>query len=161
LSVCIDAWEGEGGRFIRYTKVAGRSLNCKSNCSEGVGVDLAELLEVQHFAEAGVHSLTSLTITGRARKDLDMDIPSSFFVDYPTVDQARLAIASLMGSGDQTRATTPYSVSDDAKSSPSSLTGSSVLDSIAKPDYDLEVQDISQSTRPSTSIVLQGSLKTA
>ncbi|KAL4733582.1 hypothetical protein BDV11DRAFT_175562 [Aspergillus similis] len=128
---------------------------------EEVGVDLAELLEVQHFAEAGVDSLMSLTITGRAREDLDMDIPSSFFVDYPTVDQAKVAIASIMGSGDQTRATTPYSVSDDAKSSTSSLTGSSVLDSFAKPHYDLEVQDTSQSTRPATSIVLQGSLRTA
>ncbi|KAF4207525.1 hypothetical protein CNMCM8927_002930 [Aspergillus lentulus] len=128
---------------------------------EELGVDLGELLKVQHFAEAGVDSLMSLTITGRAREDLDLDIPSSFFVDYPTVDQARLAIASIMGSGDQTRATTPYSVSDDAESSTSSLTGSSVLDSSAKPDYDFEVQDISQSTRPATSIVLQGSLKTA
>jgi naphtho-gamma-pyrone polyketide synthase len=135
---------------------------------EELGMDLAELLEVQHFAEAGVDSLMSLTITGRAREDLEMDISSSFFVNYPTVDQARLAIASLMGSGDQTGTTTPYSVSDDAKSSTSSLTTSSVitasapvLDSIAKPDYDLEVQDISRSDRPATSIVLQGSLKTA
>ncbi|GES58867.1 polyketide synthase [Aspergillus terreus] len=124
---------------------------------EEVGVDLEELLEVQNFARAGVDSLMSLTITGRAREDLDMDIPSSFFVDYPTVDQARLAIASLMGGGDQTGATTPYSGSDDAKSSTSSLTAGSVL----TPDDDTEVQDISQLTRPATSIVLQGSLKTA
>ncbi|CAG8219196.1 unnamed protein product [Penicillium nalgiovense] len=135
---------------------------------EEVGIDLAELLEVQHFAEAGVDSLMSLTITGRVREDLDMDISCSFFVNYPTVDQAKLAIASLMGSEDPTGNTTPYSVNDDAKSSttssaPSSVTSAStpVLDSIAKPDYDLEAQDISQSTRPATSIVLQGSLKTA
>ncbi|KAJ5995510.1 polyketide synthase [Penicillium waksmanii] len=128
---------------------------------EEVGIDLAELLEVQQFAEAGVDSLMSLTITGRAREDLDMDVSSSFFVDYPTVDQARLAITSLMGSGEQTGTTTPYSVNDDAKSSTTSLTASSVISASAKPDDDLEVQDISQSTRPATSIVLQGSLKSA
>ncbi|KAJ5379344.1 polyketide synthase [Penicillium cosmopolitanum] len=135
---------------------------------EEIGIDLAELLEVQQFAEAGVDSLMSLTITGRAREDLDMDISSSFFVDYPTVDQARLAIVSLMGSGDSlvgsddhTGTTTPYSVNDDAKSSTTSLTASSVVAASVKPDYNLEVQDISQSTQPATSIVLQGSLKTA
>lgn len=134
---------------------------------EEVGIDLEELLEVQHFAEAGVDSLMSLTITGRAREDLDMDISSSFFVNYPTVEEAGLAIVSLLGSGDQTGSSTQYSVDDDSKSSTSSLSSSSViaasspvLDSIAKPDYDLEVQEISQSTRPATSIVLQGSLKT-
>ncbi|KAL4798015.1 polyketide synthase [Aspergillus venezuelensis] len=126
---------------------------------EEVGVDLSELLEVQNFAEAGVDSLMSLTITGRAREDLDMDISSSFFVDYPTVDQARGAISSLMGSTDQSGTTTPFSVNDDSKSSASSLTGSSVIDE--EPDYGVGKEDIEQSTRPATSVVLQGSAKSA
>ncbi|KAL4885439.1 polyketide synthase [Aspergillus karnatakaensis] len=128
---------------------------------EEVGVDLEELLDVQNFAEAGVDSLMSLTITGRAREDLDVDISSSFFVDYPTVNQARLAIASLLGGSDQTGATTPYSVNDDTKTPASSVSASSVLDSPTKTNYDVDEQEISQSTRPATSIVLQGSLKTA
>ena len=50
-----------------------------------VGVPVDELADGIDFAEMGVDSLMSLSISGRIREELDIDTPSSVFVDYPTV----------------------------------------------------------------------------
>ena len=50
-----------------------------------VGVDVPELADGLDFANMGVDSLMSLSISGRIREELDLDAPSSLFVDYPTV----------------------------------------------------------------------------
>ncbi|WPG97329.1 conidial yellow pigment biosynthesis polyketide synthase [Acrodontium crateriforme] len=48
-------------------------------------VDEAELVDEAHFENLGVDSLLSLTISAIFREDLDLDISSSLFTDYPTV----------------------------------------------------------------------------
>ncbi|CAM1511659.1 Fc.00g091720.m01.CDS01 [Cosmosporella sp. VM-42] len=55
--------------------------------SEEVGVDINELKPDTEFLELGLDSLLSLTITGRMREELDLDLPSSIFVDCPTVKE--------------------------------------------------------------------------
>lgn len=50
-----------------------------------VGVSDDELADNIAFADLGVDSLMGLTVSGRIREDLDLDIDSSVFVDHPTI----------------------------------------------------------------------------
>lgn len=54
-----------------------------------VGIPVEELADGIDFANMGVDSLMSLSISGRVREDLEIDAPSSLFVDYPTVGALR------------------------------------------------------------------------
>ncbi|KAH7150529.1 beta-ketoacyl synthase, partial [Dactylonectria estremocensis] len=53
--------------------------------SEEVGLDLKDLSPDTEFADLGLDSLLSLTITSRMREELDLDLLSSIFVECPTV----------------------------------------------------------------------------
>lgn len=132
--------------------------------SEELGIEQSEILEMSNFAAMGIDSLMSLTISGRIREELDIDIPTSFFVDYPSINEARMAISALMGTnscGDATPTsytanTTPEDI-DTTPSTPSTPNpdGESLTSSI------LEVRANEESLRPATSILLSGSAKTA
>lgn len=50
-----------------------------------VGVSEDELADNIAFADLGVDSLMGLTVSGRIREDLDLDINSHVFVDHPTI----------------------------------------------------------------------------
>lgn len=50
-----------------------------------VGMPRSELADAIEFADIGVDSLMSLSITGRIREELEIDVPSSLFTDYPSV----------------------------------------------------------------------------
>lgn len=50
-----------------------------------VGVSHDELADNIAFTDLGVDSLMSLTVSGRIREDLELDISSNAFVDYPTI----------------------------------------------------------------------------
>ena len=47
------------------------------------------------FADVGLDSLMSLTITGRMREELEIGVPTSLFVDKATVGEAKAAILAL------------------------------------------------------------------
>ncbi|KAK5988370.1 Polyketide synthase 1 [Cladobotryum mycophilum] len=53
--------------------------------SEEIGLPLASLQDDLNFADYGVDSLMSLTITGRLREDLDIDIDSTVFTGFATI----------------------------------------------------------------------------
>ena len=53
--------------------------------SEEVGLSLAELASNSEFAEQGVDSLLSMTISGRIREETGLDVSPTLFADYPTV----------------------------------------------------------------------------
>lgn len=53
--------------------------------AEETGVEMRDLKPDTEFAEIGLDSLLSLTITGRVREELKLDFPPSIFSDYPTV----------------------------------------------------------------------------
>ena len=129
--------------------------------SEELGIEQSELLEMNVFSAMGVDSLMSLTISGRIREELDLNIPTSFFVDYPSINEARMAISTLMSvdsGGDvtpisYTENTTPEEV-DTTPSTPNP-DGESLTNLI------VEVRANGESLRPATSILLSGSAKTA
>lgn len=60
-------------------------------------VDEAELVDDAHFENLGVDSLLSLTISAVFREDLDMEISSTLFTDYPTVGEMKKYFAQFEG----------------------------------------------------------------
>ncbi|OQD89992.1 hypothetical protein PENANT_c002G05201 [Penicillium antarcticum] len=62
--------------------------------SEEVGVGIPDLTPDAEFANLGVDSLLSLTITAKIRDELGLDFPPSLFVDEPTVGELRTLVAS-------------------------------------------------------------------
>lgn len=50
-----------------------------------IGCDMMELQDNVEFSQMGCDSLMSLTISGRFREDLNLNVPSTLFTDYPTV----------------------------------------------------------------------------
>ncbi|KAL7815101.1 ketoacyl-synt domain-containing protein [Trichoderma gracile] len=64
--------------------------------SEEIGIPLASIQDDLAFADYGVDSLLSLTISGRLREELDLDVESSVFEACPTFADfvAHLGLAS-------------------------------------------------------------------
>ncbi|KAI9880108.1 MAG: hypothetical protein M1830_005353 [Pleopsidium flavum] len=50
-----------------------------------IEMQISDLVDDSAFADLGVNSLLSLTITGKIREELDIEVPSSLFAIYPTV----------------------------------------------------------------------------
>ena len=70
---------------------AGPSITAKAIkvIADELGVPTTELADAIEFATIGVDSLMSLSITGRIREELDVQVNSSLFNDYPTVGSMR------------------------------------------------------------------------
>ena len=114
--------------------------------AEECGVALSELAEGNSFADLGVDSLMQLAISGRMRESLDLDIPSTLFVDCPTIGSLKAYLAPFeKPSADA--APGPVDDSSSGSSSPrsSQFTGdeSSTVSSptSSPPDKDLYSQD--------------------
>ncbi|KAL4788508.1 hypothetical protein BJX76DRAFT_365765 [Aspergillus varians] len=60
-----------------------------------VGLSESDLLDDLVFADCGVDSLLSLTITGRYREELNLDLESSVFIDQPTVRDFKRFVAQV------------------------------------------------------------------
>ncbi|KAJ9319649.1 hypothetical protein DTO271D3_418 [Paecilomyces variotii] len=88
--------------------------------AEEIGVSEAELSDDLVFADYGVDSLLSLTITGKFREELNMDLESSTFIDHPTVKDLKqlLSQASPSDSSDSSEES-HYSFRDSSSTEPS------------------------------------------
>ena len=53
--------------------------------AEEIGISSSELSDDTQFADLGLDSLLSLTISGKLREELSLEVESSLFHDYPTV----------------------------------------------------------------------------
>lgn len=82
--------------------------------AEEIGLAASELAPNSAFADLGVDSLLSLTITSRLREELDLDVPSSLFAEYVSVqelttflrrDEDAVASSQPSSSGDRTPGT--------------------------------------------------------
>ena len=62
--------------------------------AEEIGVEVSELSDKAEFADLGVDSLMSLTITGRFREELEMDVESSLFLECPAVKDLKQFLSS-------------------------------------------------------------------
>ncbi|KAK3704502.1 polyketide synthase [Vermiconidia calcicola] len=60
-------------------------------------VDEVELVDDAHFENLGVDSLLSLTISAIFREELDMEISSTLFTDYPTVGEMKKYFSQFDG----------------------------------------------------------------
>lgn len=86
-----------------------------------VGMPQGELADPIDFADIGVDSLMSLSITGRIREELEIDVPSSLFTDQPTVGALKKYMSQYDSSDsievlveDSTGTSTPNLDSDDS-----------------------------------------------
>lgn len=61
--------------------------------AEEVGLSASEMTDDLNFADYGVDSLLSLTITGRYREEMGLDLESSVFVDQPTIKDFKQLLA--------------------------------------------------------------------
>ncbi|ROV93783.1 hypothetical protein VSDG_07022 [Cytospora chrysosperma] len=78
-----------------------------------VGVSHDELADNIAFADLGVDSLMGLTVSGRIREDLDLNIDSHVFVDHPTISSFKSYLQQFERPG----ASEPPSSGDSADSS--------------------------------------------
>ncbi|KAF2234726.1 ketoacyl-synt-domain-containing protein [Viridothelium virens] len=65
--------------------------------AEETEVDMSELVDGAAFENLGVDSLLSLTISAKFREDLDLEISSNLFTDYPTVGAMKKFFAQYDG----------------------------------------------------------------
>ncbi|CAK7202988.1 Type I Iterative PKS [Sporothrix eucalyptigena] len=63
-----------------------------------IGVSNDELVDNVAFGDLGVDSLMSLTVSGRIREELDVDLHSNAFVDYPTIGAFKKYLAQFESS---------------------------------------------------------------
>ncbi|KAK5088555.1 polyketide synthase [Lithohypha guttulata] len=65
--------------------------------AQEIDVDHAELVDNVQWADLGVDSLMSLTISGKFREDLDLEVESSLFTDYASVGALRKHLSEMAG----------------------------------------------------------------
>ncbi|KAJ5148914.1 hypothetical protein N7448_000492 [Penicillium atrosanguineum] len=63
--------------------------------AEEVGLSTSELTDDLNFADYGVDSLLSLTVTGRYREEMGLDLESSIFVDQPTIKDFKQLLTQM------------------------------------------------------------------
>ena len=106
--------------------------------SKEAGLDLAHLVPNSEFAEQGVDSLLSLTISGRIQEEMRLDLSPTLFADYPTVKE----LTDFLG-GRENEPESPASSGDDELVSPigsdaSSASHETSSSSVTEPDDILE-----------------------
>lgn len=69
----------------KSTSSAGTMDRILSIIGEEVGLSKSDLTPETEFSEVGIDSLLSLTMTSRFQEELDLDLPSSVFVENPTI----------------------------------------------------------------------------
>lgn len=63
--------------------------------AEEVGLSASEMTDDLNFADYGVDSLLSLTVTGRYREEIGLDLESSVFVDQPTIKDFKQLLTQM------------------------------------------------------------------
>lgn len=122
-------------------------------------VDSSELVDEAAFENLGVDSLMSLTISAKFREELDLEISSTLFTDYPTVGEMKKFFAQYDGSAapvedddsesesePPTDLATPYEedISTPASSAPSSAPSDAGKPELDSPTRDSTVQDVGE-----------------
>ncbi|KAL2811319.1 hypothetical protein BJX63DRAFT_277187 [Aspergillus granulosus] len=96
-----------------------------------VGLSEADMSDDLNFADYGVDSLLSLTVTGRYREELNLDLESSVFIDQPTVRDFKRFVTQMTPSessdGSSSEPDTEFSFNGDASSGASSPTSSGTM----------------------------------
>ena len=112
----------------------------RSTLAEEIGVAVGDIIGASSLTELGLDSLMSLTVLGKLREEMNIDLPSDFFSENSTLD----AIEAALG----------------ATSSKSTPPPPPLISSRPSPQTSGMPENI-KSTPPATSILLQGNPKTA
>jgi iterative type I PKS product template protein len=72
---------------------------CFDIIAQEIDCDQSELNDGVQWADLGVDSLLSLTISGRLREDLDLEIESTLFTEFASVGALKKHLASTTSSG--------------------------------------------------------------
>lgn len=80
---------------IESTNKSSAVLRALTIIAAEVGVQVNELTDNTEFASMGVDSLMSLAIIGRFREELEIEIQSTLFNDYPTVTDLKQFLGRL------------------------------------------------------------------
>ena len=84
--------------------------------AEETDVDMAELVDEAAFDNLGVDSLLSLTITAKLREELDLEIPSTLFMDSTTIGAFKKFFAQFDGASPSETDTDTITDDDDPTS---------------------------------------------
>ena len=87
--------------------------------AQEIGIPTSDLTDTAAFANMGVDSLLALTISGKLRETLDLEIASTMFVDFPTVKDLKHFLAQHDTTSDD-KGESPEGLSTTATSSTSS-----------------------------------------
>ncbi|KAL4903435.1 conidial yellow pigment biosynthesis polyketide synthase [Aspergillus multicolor] len=60
--------------------------------ADEIGVSADEIKGDENLGEMGMDSLLSLTVLGRIRESVDLDLPGEFFIEHQTLDQIETAL---------------------------------------------------------------------
>ena len=132
-----------------------------STVSEEIGMERSQLLETSNFVDMGVDSLMSLSITGRIREELDLDLPTTFFVDHPSVGEASIAICALTGTSISGNPTPSSHSKDSSTDETDTLPAIHSSNDQNLADLIMEDRGNDLTLRPATSILLSGNPKTS
>jgi naphtho-gamma-pyrone polyketide synthase len=109
--------------------------------ADEIGVSAEDIKGDENLGEMGMDSLLSLTVLGRIRESLDMDLPGEFFIDNQTLDQIETTL--------------------DLKPKAMPPPPQPILLSDTAPIKKLSTQLVASEHPPATSILLQGNPRTA
>lgn len=140
------------------TKSSGSSIITRalSILASEVGLSESEMSDDMVFADYGVDSLLSLTVTGRYREELGIDLESSVFINQPTVKDFKHFVAQMSpadtseGSPSESDSS---SVHDDSSSTELSSTGSPGL--ISPPNEKLSQVEMNDSLKEIKAILME------
>ncbi|KAM5343388.1 hypothetical protein ACJ41O_011925 [Fusarium nematophilum] len=65
--------------------------------ADEIGVSTKDLSKAEDLAELGVDSLVSLTILGRAREELDIDLPQDLLLKHSRLSELKAALHDILG----------------------------------------------------------------
>jgi len=132
-----------------------------------IGVDQSELVSDIQWADLGVDSLMSLTISGKFREELELEVESDLFTDYASVGALRKRLADMSGAeaptasaaaGDSSSVESSDSGSEsDVESAESGITTPDTEDFPVKPEMSKSAAVEAMATAPSPATAEGGS----
>ncbi|KAJ5575635.1 hypothetical protein N7535_002561 [Penicillium sp. DV-2018c] len=123
----IDVQKSRSGP-VKKVSVSTKSPSLVSRAlailAEEVGLSASEMTDDLNFADYGVDSLLSLTVTGRYREEMGLDLESSVFVDHPAVKDFKRLLAQM----------SPADSSNDDTSSEGSMSSAASSTDVSTPN---------------------------
>lgn len=134
--------------------------------SEESGVALSDLTDDSHFADMGVDSLLALIVASRCREELEVELESAMFIEFPTVGALKAAFLGASGEPESNEIdviTGPSSSASSMPGTPDNEAYTPYETDVTEPSSDAETETKRPSTKipQSRSIVLQGLPQTA